>query len=85
MSWTSIITALALASGSAYLVMARKWEIWQATLMLGGGMILLVLTVLAVMLSLTPRQQRARELSEFKQGFLNTLNEMLKTLWPKSK
>ena len=80
MSWTSIITALALASLSAYLVIFQGWDFWVASLVAAGGMIMIILTIFTGMLLAIPPEQRASELSEFKQGFLEVINDMLNKL-----
>ena len=80
MSLTSIITALALASMSAYLVIFQGWEFSVASLVAVGGMILIILSILSGILLSIPPDQRANELMEFKQGFQKIINDLLSKL-----
>lgn len=81
MSWTSIITALVLAAVSAFLVIYQGWEPWVALLVLGGGMIVIILTVLAGILLFTPKKQRAQEFSELKGGFRKGIESTINSIF----
>jgi membrane protein YdbS with pleckstrin-like domain len=50
MSWTSILTALVLATVSAIMVIVYEFEPWQAFLMVGSGAVAVILGLLLILL-----------------------------------
>jgi len=80
MHWTSIMTALALSSTTAYLVIAKSWEIWEASLLVCGVMSTLILAALTTILLFVPREERKQYLINFSKGLVNEFKNAIKYL-----
>ncbi len=80
MSWTSILTTLTLTLITAILVMIYGWNLWMAfevVVAFSGGLILMLL---AALLWLTPKPDRAKFLQVVRMTCLKELAVLWKTL-----
>lgn len=80
MSWTSILTALTLSTTSAILVIIYGWELWQAFSVVAAFSVGLILMLLAILMWMSPAQDRASVLQVVKVGFLKEFEALLKNL-----
>ena len=76
--WLVIITALALASISAWLVFMRDWEQWKALSVVGFGALGIIFALLAVLMILAPREERSELWKQVWQTCGNDLDLVLK-------
>lgn len=71
MHWASILTALALASISAFLVAFQGWNVQPALLVSGGIAVVLILVLIGILIILSKPEHRlglAREILVAMQG-----------------
>lgn len=68
MSWTAIITALGLVIVSAYLVLIEGWSSWHALLYVGGGAIILIVSLIGVVALSAPEEERGQFFAAFWHG-----------------
>lgn len=71
MHWASILTALALASVSAFLVAFQGWNVQPALLVSGGIAVVLILVLIGILMILSKPEHRrglAREIFVAMQG-----------------
>lgn len=80
MSWTSILTALTLAATSAILVIIYGWGLWQAFSVVAAFSVGLILMILAMLMWMSPAQDRASVLQVVKVEFLKEFEALLKSL-----
>lgn len=78
MSWTAILTVLSLSLTSAYLVFIQSWAIWQAFLLVGGGALGLILSVIAIVYVLADADGRKSFSNGFKQSFQEDFGGLLR-------
>jgi hypothetical protein len=76
--WTVIITVLALASISAWLVFTCDWEPWIAIFVVGFGVLVIIFALLAVLMTLAPRKARTELWKQVWQTCGNDLDLVLK-------
>jgi type IV secretory pathway component VirB8 len=74
------MTALALSSTTAYLVIAKNWEIWEAALIVCGVMSTLILAAFTTIILFVPHDERSQYLVDFSKGLVNECNNALKFL-----
>lgn len=80
MSWTSILTALTLATFMAIMVNIYEWGLWQAFFVMVSISVGLILMILAVLMWMSPAQDRASVLQVVKVEFLKEFEALLKSL-----
>jgi hypothetical protein len=78
MHWTSILTALALAAISAFLVHFRGWEVQIALLFSGGIATVLILVLLCILIALSSPEKRQGLLREVLTAMRSEFNEFLR-------
>jgi hypothetical protein len=76
--WVVIITVLALASISAWLVFMCEWEPWKALFVVGFSALGIIFALLAVLMILAPREERSELWKQVWQTCGNDLDLLLK-------
>lgn len=80
MSWTSILTALILATFMSVLVIIYGWGLWQAFFVMVSISVGLILLILAMLMWMSPTPDRGMVLQVFKVEFLKEFEALLKSL-----
>lgn len=80
MSWTSILTALTLATFMSVLAIIYGWGLWQAFFVMVSISVGLILLILAMLMWMSPTPDRGRVLQVFKVEFLKEFEALLKSL-----
>ncbi|PKO86084.1 MAG: hypothetical protein CVU18_16730 [Betaproteobacteria bacterium HGW-Betaproteobacteria-12] len=78
MHWASILTALALASISAFLVAFQGWDVQPALLVSGGIAVLLILVLTGILLMLSKPEHRQGLTREILAAMHAEFKEMLR-------
>ena len=80
MPWAVILSTLAFALVSAWLVFARAWEPWPAFLVVTIAAAGMVVSFITVLLVVAGRENRAEVWRVIRQTFQDDLNQLLKYL-----
>ena len=80
MPWAVILSTLAFALVSAWLVFARAWEPWPAFLVVTIAAAGIVVSFITVLLFVAGRENRAEVWRLIRQTFRDDLNQLLKYL-----
>jgi len=83
LSLTTILTALVLASSTAYLVIIREWDYITTVLLVSGTVIALALFIAALLLFISPKAKRGKLLSVIFAEFRKEWKLIMSVFWRK--